>query len=586
MTKIKQYICTMVLVAIFGVTNLSAQNHRVYPNYMSNTLQKGLKLSGFKGQDTIKHFFLEFSGGPTFSFTQGGDKRLQAPGYEFGIAFGHWFTPINGARIGVFGKRYNSTPLGEAIKANNLGVSMDYLANFSALGNDYNALRKFEMFGILGGEYLFSKYEGTNYTTWGIRTGLQARYAWDYGTVFYWEPRIGLYTDNMDYTSSWRKFNVAGSILVGVEFRNYPKGLRRTHKFSSTKFKDHSFLYTGIGFGSLITKETTNLSRYSGGGVLLGIGRWFNRYSGARLTGKITTFDHPKSEDKIRSIGFQADYMLNLSSAFYGYNPDKRFELLAIAGFSYDSVSNTQKTNLFGLGAGLQASVKLTRDMSLFVEPRINFYPGKEYASGANGEDKCRANFLINAGITITSNPSETTSSNEPGTKNRFKPGFFIEGAYGLTTPIEEASLYQKNVNPRITGTVGRNFSKTFGVRLSADFGKLWKSNDLPDVNTSTFGVDALWNISSYMSGYDPERIFELIGTAGPNLAFRSSQPGNKAYLGGKCSFQGLWKITPSLGVYIEPQLRLYPDTFSEGSISLGNLDGVVNVMAGLRINL
>ncbi|BDW78879.1 hypothetical protein BFINE_46740 [Bacteroides finegoldii DSM 17565] len=51
---------------------------------------------------------------------------------------------------------------------------------------------------------------------------------------------------------------------------------------------------------------------------------------------------------------------------------------------------------------------------------------------------------------------------------------------------------------------------------------------------TVTGGLDYLWNITSTMSGYDPERIFELIGSVGFNLAYTSNsehkfQPGLNA---------------------------------------------------------
>lgn len=583
MKKTDRYIYSILISALLlTVTDLCAQNKRVYHNYMINRLQKGLNINGFKGQDTIQHFFLEFNGGPTFSLIQGLNKEVQTPGFELGIALGRWFTPVNGFRLGVFGKRYNSSLTGEKIQANSWGINLDYLANFSALGNEFNPVRRFEMLGIIGGEYSFSKHSGNNYRNWGIRTGLQARYAMDHGSVFYIEPRIGIYSDNLDYTSNWRKYDIAGSILVGVEFRTFPSSMRYTHRFRSSKFKDHYFMFSGMGLGSLITKGNEDISKYSGGGFFLGIGRWLTPYSGIRITGKACTFNYPVA-DKVKSIGFQADWMLNLTHTFYGYNPNKKFELIAIAGMSYDSVSNNTKKNLFGLGASLQASVKLTRDISCYVEPRINYYPGKDYAAGANGENKCRANFLINAGIQITSNPAERGTTEESVTTKRFSNYNFFGGAYGLNSPLLQASLFQKNSSSRITGFIGRCFSKTSGVRLSADIGKLWKSSDQPDVQTSTVGLDFLWNITSYMNGYDPKRIFEIFGAIGPNMAFRSSQPGSSCYLGGECSLQGLWNITPSVGISIEPQLRLYPDSFSEGSISLGKLDGIVNIMAGIR---
>ncbi len=585
-TGIKQYKIVFTAIALFfAVSDLCAQSHGSYPDYLTETLQKMPKFKGFEGQDSIPHYFFEIYSGPTFSIVPG-KEGTQNPGLELGIAVGHWFTPIHGARFGLFGKYYNSYPLGEKVKSNDLGVSLDYLMNFSALAKDFSAIRRFELLGIAGGEYLLSQHTGVNYGTWGVRAGIQARYALSYGNVLFIEPRIGLYSDNLDYTDNWRNYNIAGSIVGGVEFRTPPRNKRLINEFNSSTFKDHSFLISGVGIGSLVAKGGSGLSNYVGGSAFAGVGRWLSPFSGVRLLGKAAIFKYPATKSKISSVGAQADYLLNLNNVFYGYTPDRAFELIAVGGASYDFVKNQENTNVLGLGAGLQASIKLSRDINFFFEPRINFYPDKYYAIGPNGEDKTRVNFLINTGFQLTSNPSRAASPQESSADNSFLDNTFFGIAFGLNSPIRQASFYKNDVDPRMAGYIGKWFTNTSGVRLSADIGKLWESRKKPSAKIATIGVDYLWNITSFMNGYDPDRTFELIGAAGANIAFRSSTFNHRSYLGGELSLQGLWNVTPSFGLFIEPQLRIYPNEFSEGSIHMAKLDGVAAVMAGVNIRL
>ncbi|WP_321424498.1 hypothetical protein [uncultured Bacteroides sp.] len=588
LTGIKSYGYKLLFTTsalIFAFSGIRAQDHKLNADYMTHTLQKVPQFKGFEGGDSIPHYFLELYGGSSFSLAPAA-KGIQHPGMEMGAAVGRWITPIHGARLGVFGKYYISYPLGKTVKSNELGASLDYLMNLSALAEDFNANRKFELLGIAGGEYLLPQFKKGANGTFGIRTGLQARFALNQGSVFFIEPRVGIYSDNLDFTDSWRGYNVAGSIVGGVEFRTLSRSKRSTEKFTTSAFRDHSFLISGMGIGSLVAQGGSNFYKYMGGSFFAGAGRWLSPFSGVRVVGKASVFKYPPTKSKVSGIGVQADYLLNITNAFYGYNPQRIFNLIGVGGVNYDFIRNKEYSNLIGVGAGMQASVRLSDEISFFVEPRLNFYPDKYYAIGTNGAGKCRANFMINTGFELMSSPMRRGVSHEKLTSGSWLDNMFIGVAFGVNSPLKQAAFYKNNVDPRMAGYIGKWFTSTSGVRLSADLGKLWKSSKYPSAKIATIGADYLWNISSFMNGYDPQRKFELIAAAGANLAFRSSSLTHKTYLGGELSLQGLWNVTPALGVFVEPQLRLYNDNFAERSIRVAKLDGVVSVMGGMHIRL
>jgi len=123
-----------------------------------------------------------------------------------------------------------------------------------------------------------------------------------------------------DFTDSWRDYNIAGSLVAGIEFRTTPINKRYTDKFHLSSFKDNIFLFSGLGIGGLIAPGCSDLDRYAGGNFFAGMGKWFSPYSGARLTGKAAVFKYPVTKSKVKALGLQADYLLNLSNMFYGYN--------------------------------------------------------------------------------------------------------------------------------------------------------------------------------------------------------------------------------------------------------------------------
>ncbi|MDQ9815058.1 hypothetical protein RFZ01_11665, partial [Acinetobacter pittii] len=86
-----------------------------------------------------------------------------------------------------------------------------------------------------------------------------------------------------------------------------------------------------------------------------------------------------------------------------------------------------------------------------------------------------------------------------------------------------------------------------------------------------SLGVDYLWNLTASLAGYRPDRVFEMVTSLGAHLAYTSQayaphhgwQPGLNAGL------QARWNVTESLGLYVEPQVRLYRDSFTEGNLGL-----------------
>ena len=97
-TETKLYGHKLLFTAILlflTMTDLGAQSHGSYAEYLKYTLQKTPGFKGFVGEDSIPHYFVQFYGGATSYISPGLSKGINDPGLEAGVAVGRWFTPVH-----------------------------------------------------------------------------------------------------------------------------------------------------------------------------------------------------------------------------------------------------------------------------------------------------------------------------------------------------------------------------------------------------------------------------------------------------------------------------------------------------------
>lgn len=99
--------------------------------------------------------------------------------------------------------------------------------------------------------------------------------------------------------------------------------------------------------------------------------------------------DTPSGSDSknFKHIDLHADYLLNINNVLWGYDEDRLFTLVGIAGVNLAGTKGVEKSAKYapGIGIGLQGSFRLNPSIDLFVEPRLNIYD-KKYAAAADSE--------------------------------------------------------------------------------------------------------------------------------------------------------------------------------------------------------
>ncbi len=603
---------SVLLIAIAGNLPLSAQDTIGVNAIKEYTLQKFPRYDRFNDNDYWKRLFMQLQfGGSTYI-----DRGMQLDknsAYDAGIAAGYWVTPLHGFRTGATFHLYEEIENGKSVS-----WRTDYLLNLSALCLGYDRDRTFELVGALGAEYVYSRYQKETHHDIGLKMGLQGRVKASQYTVFYLEPSVGLYTEHFRPGVSWRRYDVGATLTAGLEYRPSPVEERNQDEFLDKNWADHLFLYAGAGGGFRI-KRSGDIRDNLGGSVMLGVGKWFNPYSGARVNGKWSIFRNTPHQ-RYEAIGAQADYLLNFSNLLSGYRADRDYYVYIPLGFNIDFTNAKEVSSpKWAFGFGMQAAFKLNSNVEYFIEPRFNLYTFNQ-AVGYTILDS-DLNFLLSTGFNFIRVPesmmayrerlkeyrkqySERKLNNKALREELKKESdlklkqekskrvysqwraldhIFVGAGIDAGIPLKSTRFYQEKINPKGAAWAGLWFSPYLGLRGYTEVGYSYRSEQKPRVKSADFGVDALWNFSNSMFGRNDSRKFDLIAGAGLNVLFFTSDF-KPSYLGGSLSLQGQYHVTDHVALFLEPRLRLYPDALAEGKLPFLGCDAVLSGLAGINV--
>lgn len=501
------------------------------------------------------------------------------------VGIGDWVTPLHGWRLSMQGGNY----VQDTRHTKMLGASVDYLLNFNAVANaQYDQPKPFEMYGVAGADIFRSESSSAVKYAFGFHLGLRGQYHFSPYTYVFLEPRIGLYSDKLIQQESWRKYTLGATALAGFGYRlNQDTRSHETYR-TSGNFLDNTFISLSGGMSTLLnTGSRYGISKEFGAVLQGSVGKWFNPHSALRLKGSVAFNDQPRY-NRVKAVSLGAGYMWNMHNTFGGYNPDRRFWINAVADASINFTSSGMgRQTSYGFGAGLQPNVRIANGVSLFVEPRIDAYT-KDYAA-STGENS-HFDFIgsVQAGLTFRqgNNTREQVARNDDFEQKSWYDNLFVEGSVGGTFPLTTAVGKDciKHFGPMAHLGIGKWFNATSGLRLWGEMGRYEEIND-SRFDVIGIGADYLWNLTNALHGYVAERPCELVASAGVHTMANMDR--RKFYLGGNVGLKGIWHLNPMLGLYLEPQLRIYDKNFMAKSSFLSDkIDINALLMAGVQFRM
>lgn len=572
-------MATTQLMAQEAAKNDSVNNYPHYGNAFEHLLQKPIKVEKFDGKRLGDHFFIMAGAGTNLLESEG------KYGLSTTLKVGDWITPVHGIRLGG---NIGYTNVSDK-KVAMLGAEVDYLMNLSALGaGKYSLRRPVELSLVLGGDFLYGRKNGINGTGLGVHGGFLGTVRLSDIAFFFVEPRIGLYNEKAFVLAgdTWKGYRAMGSLSLGLGYKLTSDNYRSHDVWESTGLPDNVFISAGLGTGAQVVKPLSSTTDNIGAFGTLAIGKMFDPYSSLRLKGKVGLFK-TQNTTKLKLASAQADYLFNLTNLMGGYNEKRSYWLNGVIGGDLAFAKYDDGKFALGVGAGVQMNVKVGRYTVLYAEPRIDVYSDKYNPSATTAKNKDVVASL-ELGVTFMRNDASNRQlyNGDLLVRNSFWDNLFIQGGFGFSAV---ATRQLKNhlgdfLSPVASVAVGSWLDTYSGIRIYGDIRKLYRYKNDSGVKMVTGGIDYMWNLSNFIAGYDPERVFEVSASVGPRLGVRAKS--NRFYVGAGASLQGLVHLNKMTALFVEPSLHTFKYDLLGGGVKFKGMGFTGNIMAGVQFTM
>lgn len=545
MTYMKSHIAKKVVVMTAAALLSSTMTAQVPGSALDHMLQRPRVSKVYKHKRPFDHLFVDAGAGINGMGTS--SLRLGAQG-SFGL--GDWITPEHGVRLNVDGGLWSV--FDKRVKFADL--SLDYLLNITALAQPgtYYTPRRFELIGVAGASYAWSRYEGNWENGFGLHIGLRGQVALSHFTYAYLEPRIGLIEDQVSQVNTWHGYRPYGSVMVGLGYRLPESRLQNT--YDGRGFADGLFFSVMGGPAFLANGHPSMWDDRFGGRVAVSLGKWFDPYNAVRLTANATSIHQYESTNNMKAVGLQLDYMANLHNLFGGLNPNRKFWMDFVAGVSYNRSADNDHVgyNSLGIGGGLQANIRLARGLALSLEPRVDIY-GQHYAPHTFSFNKSDVTASFLAGLTYTYNDRRAAHV-EDADDIHHSTITVVGGVSNRLNTLSDGKMY---------APIGRlSFTRWYAPAFAwrANVQGLIRGKRVTGYNyvQAQVGLDWMTDLTALSCGYDRSRTLSFKTIAGVNLGADYAKHGQHTtyfspdlHAGGQVAV----RVADNLHIVAEPQV-------------------------------
>ena len=290
------------------------------------------------------------------------------------LSYTHWSTPLSGWRYSLQGmisrqighSRYALTTAGA-----------DWLTDLTALSygcDNSRALTVRTVAGIsLGAEHSRS----LTHIASDMHAGVQAAFRLSTVVSLTIEPQLA-YEFSKHYEGS-RSRRLQPQAQIGLEFN-----MQRNHANSDLKESPERPNFVTASIGTGLYTGNFNMAPSNGRRLTFlsdaGFGHWFNHVSGIQATIGNTVVQRTGKNGNENLTVVRADYMINMKSAITGEpTEDHLFHLTGLAGatLGIGSQRNHDTRVAPGLHAAMQAGLRVSKSVELYVEPSATIFTNK-----------------------------------------------------------------------------------------------------------------------------------------------------------------------------------------------------------------
>lgn len=540
----------------------------------------------FTWSDDNKAFnrmFFEFGAGPQLLWSRAAKADLRHyMGFGGYMAFGRWFTAQNGLRLNLNGGRVSRPGHGGPIHTETLGFGIEYAQSISNAIWKHNPDRLFDVNGYVGP--YFQYFRNVSKLKMGLNFALQPVLNINRTYSLFLQHDFTFYRKLALYPTSFG-FHVTNNVMLGLQVHpeNYDRAESRRLFDESDK---HAFFSVAGG----PTAPFRHLNTYDkpwGGAGRLSYGRWFLPASAWRINLEGRGYSQSNHDRRqCTEVLLGADYLLDVTTLAKGYSEDGRFILRALiganAGTYYQAKGNGRLNFLADVHTGGQMGVLAGRSTEIYVEPTVRY----NWAGRIQGSRLSNAFPQVMLGVS-----QRLVSKAKEGIKDeKGEPVKQNFATVGLGTGCHTYTLISVQSRRKFIGSgdvsYGRWFNRLSALRAGVSNNYFRTSADMnckDYTDEVSIHADYMLNLLSLFSGADARsKRAEFAAYAGLTytLAFATGEDMHKG-LGGEAGLQVGYKITPSIGLFLEPAVTIHGSRLSEG-VRHG-LDGNGRVLLGVK---
>lgn len=492
-----------------------------------------------------------------------------------GFSIGKEVSSFNAYRATVLGGKNKSLKMA--------GVEVDHLFNLSDYLGGYREGAHINLLTIVGlGAYSSQRSGGEKNVSASIHGGLQLRYHMGNHWDWFVEPKMYVFTDEIDGLQCNKRYNLAYGVTGGLTYRFM--GLPIQDK--SEDAGDNLFLEAAMGVQGDYSSHVRNLLgvvRPLGPTASLSLGKWFMPL-GVRATafGGLHFTDNPKQQkSKEVYAGGRIEALLNLNTLLKPTVTDPRMEVNLAAGYELGAVAHRSPlyakqlrwTN--GPTGAVQLVYFVTEQIGLFGEGRYSMSDYTQPYENGVVTDKRMNNLSAVFGVQYRRRKARFDER-----RGVFEPHNFVYASLGGNFPVRTSGFSLKNgwdlIGQQASLGIGRQYSAFSGIRAGIEVARLADPKQV--VYPLTISADYLLNVTNLIGNYNPSRIFDLNAFVGVAYTHHDLEKKNYGALEG--GLQQEFKVSDSWSIYAEEYARMYKGKITP-SVRVYTSNGVSLLMGG-----
>lgn len=542
--------------------------YRTKVNALEYSMQKRYRpgYGRFANDKIWDNLYIGFWGGVNGLFSRAGYEMKG--GSEIGVSVTKYLSPYNAVRVaGIIneGKRKLDNE-----SWSSYGILGEHLFNVTTYVNGFNPGRLLEFSTIEGIGMHRSSLGGEKQTAFDLHLGAQMKIRTGTRLDFFLEPRVSLFTDNIDLSGdeNWHGYDVGYSAYLGMSYR-----LGRSYSSSEEGFWENTFLSFSEGMQVQNSANAREAGWLKGMGpaVSVSAGKWLLNSFGLRLSAfaSYNTWksDREKNLDRLTAYGGgRLEAMLNPYAFFVNDVRPVRWGVIPMVGVEAGLMKKQDEKKMISksyaaLTAGIQFKYYADRDVALFLEPRFSNVPysfsQKNYIGTVEETAFSDQLWSLSLGVEIR-RPQKQVRQNLRARKQGFKPYTYSSVGLGLAYPMQSARYHSRRAGSSLTAALGRQFTPVSGLRASIDAGNMYSWNDGWEPRTYLTGaLDYTLDVTNLIGLYEPERKWSAELFGGPVLTAATDSE-KRFYVGVEAGGRLGLQVYDNLGIYAEPKFRCY----------------------------